>query len=145
MAKEGSPVTLRYLWGFQVTTQVLSAFDVFFTFVLLRYLWCQKDDTTWREYVAKPNVQAAGAVLVHMIGLMVLRFWAILLTIVIKYNGNIFDWENAYPLSLVGGLICVVGVCWMIRAFSPVKWGEWSWIMACLIASVFTFAMQTIT
>jgi hypothetical protein len=135
---------LNFLFTRQIIAEVLLVFDLFFAGILIRYLVvkCRElGPAFWRD----PVIHGAFALLVLMVGHTIIRFWGVVIFYQLSQGANIFDMENRMPLALMGTAVAVVGMCWIIRVFSPSNWGEKSWVAACLLAGLFVGFMRLVT
>lgn len=87
--------------------------------------------------------QAAVAVGVHILGLTLIRSWTTYLYWANESGVDTSGAEDAYPLAMVGLVIAMVGMACCIRIFSPVRWGNWGWILTFCAALGFVGFMQS--
>lgn len=136
---------LNFLWTRQIITEVLFIFDVAFAFILIRYLIVKRKDLNG-SYWRNKNVHAACALLTVLgVGHSILRGWSIYVFVMLSRGVPLFTLENKTPIGLIGTGISVLGMCWIIRCFSPVQWKERGWIFTMLAAGVFVFIMSFIS
>lgn len=91
------------------------------------------DPWRWRQNMA---VRGAIGTAVYCLGMLFVRGWSVPLLVLTKHGYPTIDLENAYPVSLIGTMIAMVGMYCMVRVFSPVRWSFWGWLIPVTLAVV---------
>jgi hypothetical protein len=126
----------------EVIAESLFVFDVgllVFIAAHLRREFCLRG---FRAARARLGNQAALAVGVHTVGLMIIRGWTTLQFYLKGIGYNPVSVEEAYPVALTGLVIAVLGMACCIRIFSPRRWGNFGWILVFSAAIGFVGWMQ---
>lgn len=108
---------VNLLWGDLTLMLVLMLF-------ILKAI--REDSYHWRNSMA---VRGAVGMFVYCLGMGMVRAWSVPLLILTKHGYPTISLENAYPVSLVGTVIAMVGMFCMVRVFSPVSWSIWGWLV----------------
>lgn len=106
--------------------------DITILVVMLLYILkaIRTDPNHWRDNIA---VRGAVGWFVYCMGMALVRGWNVPLLVLIKHNYPTIPLENAYPISLIGTMIAMVGMYCMVRVYSPVKWLFWGWLIPLVV------------
>lgn len=128
----------------QIVNNALLVLDLALIGFIVRHLISEVHTTGLKRTYARLGNQAALAILIHIVGLTMIRAWSALL---LYYQGQGVDaWkiEQLYPIGIVGASIALIGMGCCIRIFSREEWGNWGWIGSVGAAAVFVIGMQAL-
>lgn len=128
----------------QIINNALFVLDIALVAFIVRHLICEVRTGGLQYAYGRLGNQAALAILVHIVGLTMIRGWSALL---LYYQGQGVDaWqiEQLYPIGIVGASIALIGMGCCIRIFSRQEWGNWGWIVSVAAAASFVIGMQVL-
>jgi len=120
-----------------IDTRIFSGVNLFWGDITLLLVLSMFVIKAWRfnhKWYDDMAVRGAIGLAVYCVGMMLVRGWSVPLLILTKHGYPTIALENAYPVSLIGTAIAMVGMYCMVRVFSPVRWSFWGWVVPGAIA-----------
>lgn len=137
------PATISAIWRLQ--TEILVALDLELLFIIIVHMVDQIKKVGWKQARSRLGNLAAIAIGTHMLGLTIQRGWNTWIfhsKVNIGYSDLQFTYIDGIGIPLAGLAIGVIGMALCIRVFTPVRWGNWGWILSILFAIVFVVWLE---
>jgi hypothetical protein len=121
----------------EIVTETLFVLDISLFIFISFHLYQEAHAIGFRKIWGRLGNRAAIAFAVHVTGLATLRGWtAFQYWLKDHHYRPPTDDENAAVL-LIGLIISVVGMAFVIKIFSPIRWNNWGWILTMMAAAAF--------
>jgi hypothetical protein len=133
-AAHPTELALQALYARAVIANGTLVVDLCLLVIFIIYLRSRVDEPNWSRDIA---FRGAFWLLIYFSGRTIATVWGAMLISAYAHGRNAFAIEAAYPVSLVGTGIALVGLLGVARVFSPPPIRNWGWLLTgILVAAV---------